>query len=427
MVAHPTPQSRDRWYVVFWQGIPTPDLEIRPACWCSTCEATVEGIQTWKRPDARWGKYRQQYTYSCPTCQKQVLPWVWPAASAIDWGLPCERIGDRARPLAPATRRRIEVGLERYGPAVVQAAGNTYERAGYYRTWPAWEPLKTLSSTNQFGLALPGFIMDAANTGSAAKYDGSRVRHPREPLFTETASNRNALVVPVHHGGSGPSAYPPEHPHLTQSGRQETGLVIMNTGSIDEAKYRAYTSNDPMHTVVGSSINQSLVTLPFIAELRGGGSDASSVADPLATVTGSGTHHGLTVPPGMLVRMNGGMADADCMATPADGPMGTLTGKAHQGVVPFLTPYYGNSTPSPVDAPAPTVTAVDRCGLVEPSIAVDDCGFRMLEPPEAGLGMGFPSTYVVGGSKRDQVRQYGQAVTPPASAVLLGRIFEAMS
>lgn len=457
MVAHPTPQSRDRWYVVFWQGIPAPDLEIRPSCWCGTCEATVEGIQTWKRPDARWGKYRQQYSYTCGTCKAQVLPWVWPAASAIDWSLPCERIGDRDRPLAPATRRRIEVGLERYGPgAIVQAAGHCFERPGYYRTWPAWQPLKTLSGTNQYGIATPGFLMDAANTGSAARYDGTRVRDPGEPLFTETASNRNALVTPLHHGETGPPARPSSDPFGTQSGRQETGLLIMNTGSIEEAKYRAFDARrDPLQTVVGSSINQSLVVpmrtggkaqpaggapLPttttadgggaFIAELRGGWSDASSVADPLAAVTASGNHHGLTLPPGMLVRMNGDLADAPSMATPADGPMGTVTGAANQAVVPyphFLTPYYGNSTPSPVSSPSPTVTSVDRCALIEPSIEVDSCGFRMLEPPEAGLGMGFPSSYIVGGSKRDQVRQYGQAVTPPASCVLLERVFEAMS
>lgn len=471
MVAHPTPQSRDRWYVVFWQGIPDPDLEVRPGCWCSTCEKTVEGIQTFKRPDARWGKYRQQYVYRCGSCKSDVLPWVWPAAAAIDWSIPCERIGDKpmrefknkktgevtwAR-MAPATIRRIEVGIERYGPAIVQGAGHMFERPGYYRTWPSWEPLKTLSSTNQFGVAVPdSFMLDVSNAGSPPHKDHNRLRRSSEPLFTQTAlaaaglvtpmygrsgpgnptgeplptlmgQNHHGLVTPVHGGHQGPAAHPSDYPHLVQTGQQETGLVIMGTGSIEEAKYRATTTDMPLSTVVGSAINQSLVSLPFIAELRGGHSDASSVADPLATFAAGGTHHGLVEPPGMMVRMNGDMADAASMAQPIDGPMGTLVGKWTMGVVPFLTPYYGNSTPSPVGDPMPTVTGVDRCGLVEPLWEVDDCGFRMLEPPEAGLGMGFPSTYIVGGSKRDQVRQYGQAVTPPTSAVLLGRIFEAMS
>jgi DNA (cytosine-5)-methyltransferase 1 len=33
---------------------------------------------------------------------------------AIDWSLAGERIGDRARPLAPKTIARIEAGLRRY-------------------------------------------------------------------------------------------------------------------------------------------------------------------------------------------------------------------------------------------------------------------------------------------------------------------------
>lgn len=36
----------------------------------------------------------------------------------------------------------------------------------------------------------------------------------------------------------------------------------------------------------------------FIAELRGGGSTARPVENPLATVTASGFHHGLVVPTG---------------------------------------------------------------------------------------------------------------------------------
>jgi len=35
MVAHPTPQSRDRLYVVFWRrGNRIPDLDFRPVAWC---------------------------------------------------------------------------------------------------------------------------------------------------------------------------------------------------------------------------------------------------------------------------------------------------------------------------------------------------------------------------------------------------------
>ena len=51
----------------------------------------------------------------------------------------------------------------------------------------------------------------------------------------------------------------------------------------------------------------------------------------------------------------------------------------------------------------------------------------MLEPHEIGRGMAFDHDYVVLGNKREQVRQYGNAVTPPAAALLLERVVEALT
>jgi len=116
MFAHPTPQSRDRMYVVFWRrGAPRPDLAIQPAAFCARCQGNVQAVQSWKNPRKRWGKYRQQYVYRCPTCQAQVEPYYYCAANAIDWSLPAPRIGDRERPLKERTLARIRVGLEKFG------------------------------------------------------------------------------------------------------------------------------------------------------------------------------------------------------------------------------------------------------------------------------------------------------------------------
>lgn len=49
------------------------------------------------------------------------------------------------------------------------------------------------------------------------------------------------------------------------------------------------------------------------------------------------------------------------------------------------------------------------------SLDVDDAGFRMLEPHEIQAGMGFAPDYLLLGSKRDKVKQAGNAVTPPAA------------
>lgn len=49
MHALPTPQSRDRMYVIFWRkGNMAPDLNFCPKAYCKSCGKEVESIQSWK-------------------------------------------------------------------------------------------------------------------------------------------------------------------------------------------------------------------------------------------------------------------------------------------------------------------------------------------------------------------------------------------
>jgi len=96
---------------------------------------------------------------------------------------------------------------------------------------------------------------------------------------------------------------------------------------------------------------------------------------------------------------------------------GTITAQDHHGL---LVPY--KSAPRATSEPVTTITAVDRIGLVPlPRVEVEDCTFRMLQPHEIAAAMAFPADYVVLGNKRDRVRQYGNAVTPPVMRLLLER------
>jgi DNA (cytosine-5)-methyltransferase 1 len=45
----------------------------------------------------------------------------------------------------------------------------------------------------------------------------------------------------------------------------------------------------------------------------------------------------------------------------------------------------------------------------------------MLQPGEIGKAMAFPTDYVVLGNGRQQVKQYGNAVTPPWIKMLIKR------
>ncbi|HEY0641562.1 MAG TPA: DNA cytosine methyltransferase [Pseudonocardiaceae bacterium] len=320
MAAPRAPQSRDRLYVVFWRrGNPAPDLDVRPAARCGGCDAEVAAVQWWKRPDVRWGRYRAQYLYRCPTCHTVVEPYALPAAAAIDWALPGRRIGDRGKPLRPATLARIEAGLRRYahptaGSATGSPAGMLVPGGGTWRTTaaPLTEPMPTRTTRETDALVVPVEARGGADR---------RVRTTGEPLRTQTARLEDALVVPYY--GQATTAQPSDWPLPTVT------------------------------TVDGAG-------LAFIAELRGGGSTHRPVTQPLATVTASGQHH-------MLIR-------------------------------PDIPP----------PAPAPP--------------AVEDCAFRMLTPGEIQTAMAFHHDYRVLGNRREQVRQLGNAVTPPAAEWLLTAI-----
>jgi hypothetical protein len=81
---------------------------------------------------------------------------------------------------------------------------------------------------------------------------------------------------------------------------------------------------------------------PFIAELRGGSSDARPVADPLATVCASGNHHALIEPEPFMLERRG-----EYRTRSLDDPMSTLT--ANDTTKALITPpaARGTTTPAP--------------------------------------------------------------------------------
>ena len=94
----------------------------------------------------------------------------------------------------------------------------------------------------------------------------------------------------------------------------------------------------------------------------------------------------------------------------------------------FISYFYGKSQASGLDETFGTVSTRDRFALVnyqEPRI--EDCYFRMLKPKEIKLAMAFDQEYVVLGNQKDQVKQLGNAVTPPAMQWLVEKGIESLS
>lgn len=344
------PQSRDRMYVVFWRkGNRAPDLEVRPLGWCAACAREVECRQAFKTrgpswPLPRWGRYGPQYIYVCTTagCGRQVEPYALPAAAAIDWATPGQRIGDRPKPLSDKTVARIRAGLDRYArPMTFEATGNTFVRpgSGYARAWPVDWPTATLTTSHTRALLVPagGTRNDTASPTS-------------EPFRTRTTTENEALLVPVE--GRNIGAAPASAPMRTQTTRHETGLVVPYYGT-----GQARPADRPMPTM--------------------------TTVDTAALVMRHNTPR-----PG----------DQGYLSTPVSEPLRALTTAGHQSLVTW-----------PHTPPA-----------------VEDCQFRMLTVGEIQAAMAFRPDYVVTGSKREQVRQLGNGVTPPAAEFLIRAVVESL-
>ncbi|WP_433467019.1 DNA cytosine methyltransferase [Spirillospora sp. CA-128828] len=378
------PQSRDRAFIMYIHKAfgRRPDLRkwLSPKAYCPTCDRTVAAMQVFKKPGAFMGRYRQQYLYRCPStsCRNQVVdPDVLPAAHAIDWTITGKRIGDRDEPLAAATLARIQAGITRYWTPVLTPAGGTWRKDAT----TVHEPMPARTTRENDGIAVP----------------------PPVP----------PLMVPVE-GRPGKTAAPASTPLRTQTARNETGIALAAQG----------------------------LTEPFLVPLRGGGDkeNARPIGDPLTTVTASGNHHGLVAPAAMVMRNNTPRGDLAQMCTPASEPLRTLTTAGHQSLITaehLLVPYYGNGTARPASEPVGTLSTRDRYALAQNAaqataedtagVDLDDVLFRMLEPHEIGAAMAFGDDYIVLGNKRQRVRQYGNAVTPPVAEVLVSALVEAIT
>jgi DNA (cytosine-5)-methyltransferase 1 len=390
MFSHPTPQSRDRLYTVFWKrGNRKPDLEFRPAAYCIGCGTNVEAIQTWKKR-LKWGKYKTQYFYRCPNCSQEVTPYYFAAFNAIDWTIPAIRIGDRKKPLVPKTMARVKYGFDNFGRQVMIVTGRdgvdfrvkkaiddafstqtaylnhavlfpwmvetSYSQSGDNRAYNVVDPMSTRSTRQSLGMAMPGFIADLRGTSNASELD--------KPLKCVTS------------GGN-------HHALLNLPG----GMIV----SVNDFDPRTL----PLDRALGTQTTQEkwAVAFPSFIDNMRGKSSPSKITDPLMCVTANDGHHALL------------SADA------------------------FLTYYYGTGLASRADEPMGTVSTRDRVGLVQAMdrMTLEDLTFRMLHPHEIGAAMAFPKSYVVLGTNKQKVKMYGNAVTPPVMEMIMQRCMESLA
>jgi len=393
MFAHPTPQSRDRLYVVFWRkSNRAPDLTIAPVAYCPACDADVTSVQSWKKAPTerlgRYGKYgaTKQYIYRCPSCRAAVTPYYYAAANAIDWDRRGGRIGDRTRPLAPKTMDRIREGLRRfYGRPFMTCADPS--RSPWIWVRPLTGTVGSSTTQDHHERARPPFVdvARAHNMGAAL----------HEPLPTVTTWKQHNLVTPpasafimgLEHSGTPGRCYPSDEVYPTRTTRADKALVAP----------------------------------PFLIGLGGpqGQRAPSAIDEALRTQTATRTY-GLVVPTGGIWR------DQSTDAYTEPQPTLTTTTSAADALARMIVPFDRTGAAYAPDAALRTVTTHDRAGVA--SVAVDpmDCHFRMLTPAEVGRAMAFPDAYIVTGTQDEQVKQLGNAVTPPVLEILMRRCLETL-
>lgn len=373
------PQSRDRLYIAMWdRRLPSPDLEHRPATWCSFCDQIVEAVWTWRTgvPPTGSVRYGRQYEYRCPSCRKSVMPPMMPSLSTIDLTNLGTRIGDRKKALKPATMARAERCRQKFAefPAILMPAKSVH---GVERH--PWQPMATQTSQQEtaiFSTGEPtGTVAITGQTFAAHRHNGDG-KHISLPMDTVTSTHEKAVLVAVHNYQGAERG--PAEPLPTQ-GASET-LSVLSSGVIP------YRRN----------------TVP------------TTHAEPMPTVT-SEQVPGLLTAAGMI-KHNGSIEEAKYRSHPVSKPLGTVVGSAAtQGML-----FSGWEAASGVSATPSGLTIPDvqwRAALSE--LELEDCYFRMMASHEIGRGCGFDvdfadykGTFVVWGSPRDQIDGYGNAVSP---------------
>lgn len=294
-------------------------------------------------------------------------PWI-PAASIIDWSLPCPSIFDTkeaikakhgltaVRPLAENTLRRIIRGIDKYTiksgkPFIVQQKFQNQAQS-------IDNPLVTITDVGSHELCSPTLIQYHTEQTEAARTSCLDI-----PLPTVDASNRHALATAnlVEYYGN--------------------GMPI----SID----------DPMHTI--TSVDREAIVMAHIAEFKGA-DKGQHPGDPLRTITAGDGQFGVVKTEIVMYERGKDLRNWHKIRDLLNSHCGYSLGEDEVILI------YVNGI----------------------AYFIADIGLRMLTPRELYNAMGFPPDYKIdkdykGNSygRAKQVARCGNAVCPPMAEAVV--------
>jgi len=292
--------------------------------------------------------------------------WV-PAKDIIDWDIEGKSIFQRKKPLVDKTLDRIWHGMTKYCKEEFK---------------PFLAQMYGNSNTADLNNPLP--------TVTAGGKNGGVNQYLAEPFLVETSfpGKRSAEDV--------------DKPLSTQTTRQSKALAQ-----------------------------------PYLVKLRGT-SNTAPIDEPAPTITAGGNHLAVAEP--FLVNISHSKSKPPGMVRTTEEPMYTLVtreelalceprafvlGQQSCAAPRSVDQPVGTAKTASLDSPLPTVTCQDRFGVV--TVYGLDIRFRMLQPHELSAAMGFPEEYEFSGSKRDQVKQIGNAVAVNIAKAMFGATLDVLA
>lgn len=344
-----------------------------------------------------------------------------PAADCIDWSIPGTSIFGRKKPLAEATMRRIQHGMQKYvlgskEPFIVEGAARAFTPVTHTRdiSYSVQDSMRTITTAKGGETALMSAHIVQVGYGE---------RQGQEPRAMDIQSAIGTVVAgSVKHAVA--SAY------LVQAGHGE------GSGTTKRRSHGANDIEGPVGTVTASGGGQSLATA-FMVQANGGfnTTPARDLRGGMSTVTTSGSQQQLAVAHLTTLRRN---SVGKSLAEPV--PV-VCAGGEHHGLVQyelsqddeagalrcaaFLMRYHGSGGQwADLREPTTTVTTHDRLALVTvwlkgESWVIVDITLRMLVPRELYNAQDFPPDYIIDRTaagkpltKTAQVRMAGNSVSP---------------
>lgn len=356
------------------------------------------------------------------------------AAEIINWSLPLPSIFNRKKELAPATRKRIAVGMHRF---VLQAERPFLVHLTHgARDHDTEEPFPTVTSAHRGELAVVGAYLEEHRTRSVGQQIG-------EPLVAQTVRDHSAVIgaslVPTTHTKSGDRIHDGATPVPTLTAGVKGGefavmgalMVQTGYGERDGQTPRALDIEAPIGTQVTNGGKHALVGAWMVKN----STDVVGLpaSDPLSTiVTTVGPQ---AVGAAYLTELRGTSRDGQSATEPA-GTMCTGGGRGggHDAVTAAILSEPPALAPEKLERARRVAEFLRGYGLwddrefvtVGPWLVVD-IGMRMLTPAEAAAAheLTMPETIEIDGVRRpltktEAMRLVGNSV-PKRMAMLLAQ------